>query len=104
MVEDIVFRGGVDAGGVLQPGDLLKGPPAHNGNVHRLIEAIAVRLLWAARLVEPGQPMVFVGQIAVQGDAAVEKYAHNPPFDCAAQCFRPGKFWASQKNPFTIPA
>ena len=44
MGEDIVFRGGVKTGGVLQLGDLLKGPPAHDGDVHLTVEAIVVRL------------------------------------------------------------
>ena len=91
MGEDIVFRGGVKTGGVLQLGDLLKGPPAHDSDVHPLIEAVAVRLLRAARLVEPGQPVVLVGQIAVQGDTAVEKYAHGLSFRVCYTISSPSK-------------
>ena len=46
---------------------------------------------WAARLVEPVQPMIFVGQIAVQGDAAVKKYAHFFSFSICYTTLSPNK-------------
>ena len=77
MRKDIVFRSLIKTFYILQILDFLKGPLAHDGDIHLPVKGIIACILYRTKLMQPVYPVLAVCQVAIHGDTAVKIYCHS---------------------------
>ena len=76
MGEDEVLGGGIRRSRIIELGDLGKGAPPHQRDVHARVEFVVTRVLRGPGLVQPVQTVVARSQVSVQRDTSVKVDCH----------------------------